>query len=80
MVNKVYKFKATITNIDQDSQFIEETKYFFNSKQITENLGIPRSSIFMMLHPEKRNIEKFRHIKLERCKEPAYQMVERIIL
>tara|TARA_R100000388_G_scaffold54439_1_gene40333 strand:+ start:958 stop:1200 length:243 start_codon:yes stop_codon:yes gene_type:complete len=80
MVNQVYKFKATITNIDQDSQFVKETKYFFNTKQITQNLGIPRSSIFMMLHPEKRNIEKYRHIKLERCSEPAFVKVQRIIL
>jgi len=80
MVKKVYKFKATIRNLDQDTASIEETRYFFNSKQITENLGISRSSIFMMLDPNKRNIEKFRHITLERCKEPAYEMVERIIL
>ena len=74
MVKKIYKFKATISNSDLDTV---ETKYFFNTKSLTDELGVPRSSIFMMLNPNKPSIEKYRHIKLERCTEPAYVIVER---
>jgi hypothetical protein len=75
MVKNVYKFKAVIKD-DNDN---ETTKYFKNTKEITQQLNIPRSSIFCMINPDKRNIEKYRHIKIERCSEPVFITVARIL-
>lgn len=74
MVKNIYKYKAVVKDDNDETQ----TYYFKNTKEITEKLKIPRSSIFVMIKPDK-TIEKFRNIKIEKCNEPAFLKVARIL-
>ncbi len=75
MVKNIFKFKAVI----KDENDNETTKYFKNTKEITQQLNIPRSSIFCMINPNKRNIEKYRNVTITKCSEAVYLKVPRIL-
>lgn len=75
MTKAIFKYKVEYK--DDNNKPIK--KHFCNTKEIREQLGIPRSSLFIMLDESKPDIEKFRKYKVTRCNIPKYVQTENVI-
>lgn len=66
---KTYRFKVEFTNRDGHT----ETKRFFSYDAQYEYFGIPRASFFKL--QKGLDVPSYRHVKVEKIREPAYKMV-----
>tara|TARA_R110000868_G_scaffold367158_1_gene630124 strand:- start:520 stop:783 length:264 start_codon:yes stop_codon:yes gene_type:complete len=54
-----------------------ETLYFKQQVDLTEKLGIPKSTIYLMLkYGDNHRVSKWKNYYIKKCREPAYQKVE----
>jgi len=60
MTKAIFKYKVEYK--DDNNKPIK--KHFCNTTEIRQQLGIPRSSLFIMLDESKPDIEKFRKYKI----------------
>ena len=75
MTNNYFKYKLEYT-IDG----VTNTSYHKNTESIKDKFGIPRSSLFLIINPDKITPDKFRHYKCFRIREPIYEKTVRTIL
>ncbi len=75
MTKQFYKYKLEFT-----CDGITNTSYHKNTQSIKNTYGIPRSSLFLIINPDKITPDKFRHYKCFRIREPVYETTERTII
>jgi len=75
MTKQFYKYKLEFT-----CDGVTNTSYHKNTESIKNTYGIPRSSLFLIINPEKDTPDKFRHYKCFRIREPIYEKTVRTIL
>ena len=74
-----YRFKVERLIEDMLIQGAEsiETLYFKQQVDLTEKLGIPKSTIYLMLkYGDNHKVSKWKNYYIKKCREPAYQKVE----
>ena len=75
MTKNIFRYKVVFTDADNKTT----TSYHSNAAEIKDSFGIPRSSLFLMIDPTKKDIEKFRRYKITRCNIPKYVKTENVI-
>lgn len=54
-----------------------ETLFFKQQADLTNKLGIPKSTVYLMLkYGDNHKVSKWKNYYIKKCKEPAYQKVE----
>jgi hypothetical protein len=74
-----YRFKVERLIEDMVIQGEEqiETLYFKQQVDLTEKLGIPKSTIYLMLkYGDNHKVSKWKNYYIKKCREPAFQKVE----
>jgi hypothetical protein len=74
-----YRFKVERLIEDMVIQGEEqiETLYFKQQVDLTEKLGIPKSTIYLMLkYGDNHRVSKWKNYYIKKCREPAFQKVE----
>ncbi len=75
MVKQYYKYK-----LEFSCDNVSTTTYHKTAQEIKDKYGIAKSSLFLIINPNKTTPEKYRHYKCTKIKEPVYETKERIIL
>jgi len=74
-----YRFKVErLIDYPEDKEGQEETEtlYFKQQSDLTEKLGIPKSTIYVMIkYGLAHDISKWKNYFISKCKEPAFQKV-----
>ena len=73
-----YRFKVERLIEDMVVQGEEhiETLYFKQQVDLTEKLGIPKSTIYLMLkYGDNHRVSKWKNYYIKKCREPEYQKV-----
>lgn len=74
-----YRFKVERLIEDMVIQGEEhiETLYFKQQVDLTKKLGIPKSTIYLMLkYGDNHRVSKWKNYYIKKCREPAFQKVE----
>tara|TARA_R100000734_G_scaffold7827_1_gene6248 strand:- start:406 stop:666 length:261 start_codon:yes stop_codon:yes gene_type:complete len=74
-----YRFKVDriIDYPENIGQEKTETLYFKQQKDLTDALGIPKSTIYVMIkYGDNHNVSKWKNYFISKCREPAFQRVE----
>ena len=74
-----YRFQVErlIENIEEEGTEKIETLFFKQQIDLTNKLGIPKSTIYLMLkYGDTHKVSKWKNYYIKKCKEPAYQKVE----
>lgn len=74
-----YRFKVDriIDYPEKNGQEETETLYFKQQKDLTEKLGIPKSTVYQMIkYGDNHNVSKWKNYFISKCREPAFQRVE----
>jgi hypothetical protein len=74
-----YRFKVERLIEDMVIQGEEqiETLYFKQQVDLTKKLGIPKSTIYLMLkYGDNHKVSKWKNYYIKKCREPAFQKVE----
>ena len=73
-----YRFKVdrVIDFPENHGEEQTETLYFKQQSDLTKTLGIPKSTIYLMIKlGDEHKISKWKNYFISKCKEPAYQRV-----
>ena len=73
-----YRFKVDriIDYPEKNGDESTETLYFKQQKDLTEKLGIPKSTIYLIIKQgDNHNISKWKNYFISKCREPAFQKV-----
>tara|TARA_R110000803_G_scaffold110172_6_gene178569 strand:- start:2267 stop:2530 length:264 start_codon:yes stop_codon:yes gene_type:complete len=74
-----YRFKVERLIEDMVVQGSEpiETLYFKQQIDLTAKLGIPKSTVYLMLkYGDNHRVSKWKNYYIKKCREPVYQKVE----
>ena len=53
-----------------------ETLYFKEQKDLTTKLGIPKSTVYIMIrYGDEHKIKKWKNYFISKCREPAFQSI-----
>ena len=75
MVKQYYKYKLEFT-----CNGTTNTTYHKTADCIKNTYGIPKSSLFLIINPNKTTPEKYRHYKCTKVREPIYETTERVLI
>tara|TARA_R110001592_G_scaffold25926_2_gene97866 strand:+ start:809 stop:1072 length:264 start_codon:yes stop_codon:yes gene_type:complete len=74
-----YRFKVErLVDYPEEKEGVEEieTFYFKQQSDLTLKLGIPKSTIYIMIkHGLQHDITKWKNYFITKCKEPAFQKI-----
>jgi len=74
-----FRFKVEkILNYDENNNdnITTQTLYFKQQSDLTKTLGIPKSTIYVMIkYGDKHNIKKWDNIFISKCREDAFQKI-----
>ncbi len=72
-----YRFKVDrVIDFPENKDKEIETLYFKQQNDLTAKLGIPKSTIYLMIKlGDEHGISKWKNYFISKCREPAYQRV-----
>ena len=74
MTKSIYKYK-----VEYKADGVNVITYHSNAKQIKDMYNIPKSTLFVMINPNKPDVEKFRNYEITRCNEEIFEKITRTI-